>query len=561
MRYTHRPSRSVALLGLASALTAVALAQPSSAADPANVLVNAGGGAVTDSSGQQWAADRGFIGGWNYSTARRIDRASTPALYQTERTGMSGYDLPVSRPGTYRVTLAFAELYWDAAGKRVFDVSAEGAQIIRRLDVHASVGKYRALQRSVDVAVTDGTLNLRFQRVVDNPTVSAIAVQPITGSTAPSSAPSTAPTTPPTTKPSTAPTSAPAAPSPAASATPAPTTTQAPTSPAPTTTTAPPAPGTGTSAGPACTSTMAAGGNVNSFINGLAAGAVGCLPGGTYGGANAEMSKSGTSSSRITVRSVPGQTAKLAMRLSVTSSHVTFRDLLFDTDHKLGTSNVWVKSGATNVTFEHNEFADSGLSGTSAHDGQCLYSDAGSSDIRIVRNFFHDCGSMEQFHHGMYLNGTRYTITDNLVLRTKAWGIHLYPNLDDSLIAHNTVDGSGRAGIIIAESSTGNRVVNNIVSNNVQGGVDGYGVAGANTVASNLCWNNGSFCVESGNGFTGAGNTTGDPLYVNRAGGNFRVNTGSPAIGSAATGYPLGRDMDDVQRPQGGAPDRGAYER
>lgn len=280
---------------------------------------------------------------------------------------------------------------------------------------------------------------------------------------------------------------------------------------------------------PACTKTMAASGSINTFVNGLSAGDVGGIPGGTYSGANADMGRSGTAGSRITIESVPGQTAKLKIRMSVTGAFVNFRGLDFDPDHQLGTSNAWVNPSAHDDSFEGNEFAESGPTGTSQHDGQCLYSDFGSSNIRIVRNYFHDCGSLDRFHHSMYLNGTGCTIADNLVLRSRAWGIHLYPELDNSVVANNTVDGSG--------------------------GVDGYAVTGANTVANSLCDTNRPFCVESGDGFTGSGNVSADPLYVNRAAGDFHVSASSPAVGTANSAYAIGPDKDGFRRPQGGAPD------
>ena len=508
-------SKSVALpvlVAVASA-TVVGLASPSSAA-VADVRVNAGGGALTDAGGRAWAADRGFVGGWVHSTSERVTGTLDSARFQTERAGMSGYQLPLAAAGNYRVSLDFAEIYHTAAGQRVFSVAAEGTEIVRDLDIWALVGKNKALTLTADVPVTDGRLDLTFTASKDSAKVSAISVTPIGAAS---------------------------------------------TAPAPTTTTAP-AP-TASTPVPACTVTMPAGGNVASFINGLAAGAVGCLPGGTYSGANIEVSKSGAAGRPITVQSVPGQTAKLATALRVSGDFLTFRGLLFDTDHKLSTSNVWVKSTANDVTFEANEFADSGLAGTVAHDGQCLYSDYGSANVKIVRNYFHDCGSMEHFHHSMYLNGTGYTIADNLVLRTKAWGIHLYPNMDNSLIANNTVDGSGRAGIILTEDSINNRVVNNILSNNAQGGIDGYAPIGTNYVHDNLCFNNGGFCVEAGNKFSGGNNTEGDPRYTNRAGGDFRLNTGSPAIGTANASYANRPDKNGITRPQGGAADTGAYER
>jgi hypothetical protein len=64
-----------------------------------------------------------------------------------------------------------------------------------------------------------------------------------------------------------------------------------------------------------------------------------------------------------------------------------------------------------------------------------------------------------------------------------------------------------------------------------------------------------------GGGMSESGSIFQDPLFVNRAAGDFHVLTGSPAVDSANSSYAVSRAFDGTLRPQGAAPDLGAYER
>jgi hypothetical protein len=139
------------------------------------IRINAGGPAFTDSTSQVWDADRNFTGGSTYSTSAAIGNTVDDPLYNTERYGNFSYSLTVPN-GTYAVTLYFAELYWTSAGKRVFNVTAEGQTIISNLDIWAQVGANNALAITNQVIVSDGVLNLNFITVADNAKVSAIQV-------------------------------------------------------------------------------------------------------------------------------------------------------------------------------------------------------------------------------------------------------------------------------------------------------------------------------------------------------------------------------------------------
>ncbi len=138
--------------------------------------VNSGGPQYTSlSSGIAYQADADYSGGTTASTTATISNTSDGTLYQTERYGNFSYSIPLAN-GNYNVTLKFAEIYWGSAGKRVFNVSMQGTQVITNLDIYAQVGKDVAYDVTIPVSVTNGTLNITFTTVVDNAKVSAIEI-------------------------------------------------------------------------------------------------------------------------------------------------------------------------------------------------------------------------------------------------------------------------------------------------------------------------------------------------------------------------------------------------
>ena len=136
--------------------------------------INAGGAATTD-GGNAWAADKYFLGGKTSSTSATVSSPS-PRVDRDQRVGATGYDIPVPAAGTYRLRLHVTENYFAAAGKRDFDVTAEGMPLVTDLDVYRNVGKNRTYVIDQPVTVTDGTLSLRFPVRVNNAAVSGIEV-------------------------------------------------------------------------------------------------------------------------------------------------------------------------------------------------------------------------------------------------------------------------------------------------------------------------------------------------------------------------------------------------
>ncbi|MBT2459559.1 S8 family serine peptidase [Streptomyces sp. ISL-86] len=126
--------------------------------------------AGTDLAGDTWSPDRKYtVGSYGYqgnssvrSTGRTVAGTDEQRLFRNAREGMYEYRFDNVPNGTYTVELGFAELSDTKPDKRVFDVLAEGTQVLPSLDISLEAGTYTALTRTYTVTVTDGVLNIRF---------------------------------------------------------------------------------------------------------------------------------------------------------------------------------------------------------------------------------------------------------------------------------------------------------------------------------------------------------------------------------------------------------------
>ena len=159
---------------------------PVAAQDQNPIRVNAGGPAYKDSKGQTWSADHGYNTGELSNSARSATVVGTtdPTLFKSARYSESTtpelqYQFALTK-GIYTVNLYFAETFWKATGKRIFDVQIQGATVVHSLDIFAAVGADHALVKSALVSVANGTITIRFvhHQDADNPIVSAIEILP-----------------------------------------------------------------------------------------------------------------------------------------------------------------------------------------------------------------------------------------------------------------------------------------------------------------------------------------------------------------------------------------------
>jgi pectate lyase len=166
-----------------------ATATPTPAAAPVTVWrIHAGGGAYNDLSGNTWAADTQYSGGYSYpnTIVSSISGTSDPALYQTERYGnlfnanSFSYSFPVPS-GNYQVMLKFAETDFTGSGQRVFNVAVNGNQVLSNFDIYADAGGGGKTDDKIfnNISPSSGQILVQFNPgSADSPKVNALQVIP-----------------------------------------------------------------------------------------------------------------------------------------------------------------------------------------------------------------------------------------------------------------------------------------------------------------------------------------------------------------------------------------------
>lgn len=138
-----------------------------------------------DHQGQRWRADDYFINGFRSNERRKVSGTEDPELFGAERFGHFSYAIPVDRRGRYKVVLHFAEFYYGpqlpgtgGVGSRVFHVFCNGQTLLRNFDIYKEAGSLRVVTKTFPgiEPSAQGKINLEFEPVVNNATVSGIEV-------------------------------------------------------------------------------------------------------------------------------------------------------------------------------------------------------------------------------------------------------------------------------------------------------------------------------------------------------------------------------------------------
>jgi parallel beta-helix repeat protein len=320
-----------------------------------------------------------------------------------------------------------------------------------------------------------------------------------------------------------------------------PTTTTTATSPV-TTTTATPAPAAGCSlyAGPggsdsAAGSAGAPFGTAQRLANALAPGQTGCLQAGTYK-EDLRLSRGGTQAAPVTIRSADNaHRATIVGRMFVTrdATDVVIRDLNLNGKNAGNLPSPTVDSAR--ISFVNNDVTNDNTTICFVL-GNETYGTA--VDVVIDGNRIHNCGPLPSRNtaHGIYVELARNTrIVNNYIYDNVDRGVQLYPDAQNTTVAYNVIDGNGEGVIFSGEgaaASNDNHVYRNVISNSlIRFNVESYwgGAIGTNNLADQNClWNGRNGNVDQQIGFTATNNLVADPMFVDRAGKDFRLKAGSP---------------------------------
>ena len=163
---------------------------PVAASAQTPIRVSCGGQSYTDAKGQVWKADTGYNGGTATKIPVIVTGTSDPMLYESGRYNAnrsSGMNYTFTVPnGQYHVNLYFAETAGEAyyaSGVRVFKVKMQGQPVFSNLDIFAEAGAKAALIKGADIVVTNGSVNIEFDDVIQNAKVNAIEI--LSGSSGP----------------------------------------------------------------------------------------------------------------------------------------------------------------------------------------------------------------------------------------------------------------------------------------------------------------------------------------------------------------------------------------
>lgn len=199
--------------------------------------------------------------------------------------------------------------------------------------------------------------------------------------------------------------------------------------------------------------------------------------------------------------------------------------------------------------YENNIVYENGKSGEDEKEGMAIWN---SKNITIRGNrIYGNPGYGLKFWEDLADTGSSHTIENNVIFNNQEGGIEISIDVNNGRIYHNTIASNQGTGLNIAASVSGHDIKNNIIYQNSDQLLPGSG----NTFDYNLYYPDISFSGK------GVHSISGYPLFVDPSNPtyDFHLQSTSPAIDSG-TEVGINKDIEGNLRPQGLAPDIGAYE-
>jgi len=280
------------------------------------------------------------------------------------------------------------------------------------------------------------------------------------------------------------------------------------------------------------------------LVDSLSAGQVGCLRKGVYTDGDKQVSfkHGGNRGDRIKLRSYPGERARFrgAILVDRGSDYITVQNMKLDGSygpqgpgHFSGDVDTRpaIRTFGSHLSVIGNNISNRRPGGNEDLAGQCLLlgGSAGRvSGVLVKKNRIHHCGQMPRINreHGIYApNTVNAKIVDNLIYENADRGVQLYPNARGTLVEGNVMAGNGE-NLVINDNSSQNTVRGNVFSNPKDWNVNlGPILSGSgNRVSGNCFWASGgkSAFNNGGKNTSVSGNVTANPNYQNR--NSFNIN-------------------------------------
>jgi len=250
--------------------------------------------------------------------------------------------------------------------------------------------------------------------------------------------------------------------------------------------------------------------------------------------------------------------------------------VIIDGFESSGAGYTGIKSDADYTVIRNCRIHNNALQGIEAH---------GVYGTVIENNIIEYNGANLQFSHGVYADGDGLTIRNNIVRFNSGWGLHLYPEIADSIIENNLIYANARWGIgLYSKPAIGsNMIVNNTIV------LNGSGITFKNAqneiIANNIIVDNTGWQFDTTEpihnldggrpdrkkvmidynlclpAFSDAGphGISADPLFLDPQKGTFYLKQDSPAIAKGSGEYGPNRDFFNRIIPEDKNPDLGCF--
>lgn len=99
--------------------------------------------------------------------------------------GAFSYSINTVVGRSYRLRFTFSEVWWSAAGQRLFDVMVDGATVLAGIDPFALAGaNFTPVVREVTLTAVGANMVVSFQARQDNAALAALEVRPLSDAAA-----------------------------------------------------------------------------------------------------------------------------------------------------------------------------------------------------------------------------------------------------------------------------------------------------------------------------------------------------------------------------------------